>query len=268
MSGDDEDARLVAFVDGELEEPARVALEERLAVDPVLRQRLTRLQEGDRPFAAAFAALLDEAPVQRLETSLAAHIQRQERQPTSIRDSSRAQARWLGVAAAVVLFCAGVVIGRYGPSWSARAPEIASPSDDHEEDWRQAVAEYMALYTRDTFAMEPESQEQALAALGAKIGLSLTPERVALANLQFKGGQIFGFRGAPLAQFGYLDPATGPVLFCIIRDSEPDAAVKADNRGEFASASWARSGRGYMLIGRLPVNQVSELADTLEKRFF
>ncbi len=267
MNEDDEDARLVAFIDGELDERARAFLEERLAIDSVLRERLSRLQEGDRPFTAAFEALLDEAPVQRLEASLAKHIQRRERPPTSIRNSSTVRAGRFSIAAAVALFFAGIVVGRYGPSWPARTPEIALPSGDHDEDWRQAVAEYMALYTPDTFATEPELQENALAAKGEKVGLSLSSERVALANLEFKGVQIFGFRGSPLAQLGYLDPATGPILFCIIHDSEPDAAVTIETHGQFASASWAQSGRGYMLIGKLPVSQVSELADTLKKRF-
>jgi hypothetical protein len=97
--------------------------------------------------------------------------------------------------------------------------------------------------------------------------MALTPERIALANLQFKGAQIFSYDGAPLGQLGYLDPATGPVLFCIIRDAEADAPIKAETREGFAVASWARAGRGYMLIGRLPVNQMAELANSLERRF-
>ena len=51
MSTIDEDARLVAFIDGELDEGARAELEARLAIDPVLHERLARLQEGGRPFA-------------------------------------------------------------------------------------------------------------------------------------------------------------------------------------------------------------------------
>jgi anti-sigma factor RsiW len=125
----------------------------------------------------------------------------------------------------------------------------------------------MTLYTADTFATEPSSQEQQLVALGSKIDLALTPQRIALSNLQFKGAQIFAFRGAPLGQLGYVDPSTGPVLFCIIRNSEPDAAMEAQRRGGFAVASWSRGGRGYMLIGRLPTDQTAELAHSLEKRF-
>ena len=155
MNEDDEDAQIVAFIDGELDEPARAALEGRLAFDPVLRDRLMRLQEGGRPFAVAFEALLDRAPVGRLEAALAAHIQRQERPPMSVRNSLTTRAARLAAAAAVVVFCAGVAIGRYGPSLYAGSPESVAPAGDRDEDWRQAVAEYMTLYTPDTFATEP-----------------------------------------------------------------------------------------------------------------
>jgi anti-sigma factor RsiW len=57
------------------------------------------------------------------------------------------------------------------------------------------------------------------------------------------------------------------VLFCIIRDGEPDAAIQTDAREDLAVASWARGGRGYMLVGRLPVSRTADLADTLRQRF-
>jgi anti-sigma factor RsiW len=266
VNGDD-DALLVAFIDRELDESVRGAIEARLVADADFRARLALLQEGGRPFALAFQALLDEAPVERLQTFLAALIDRKERRPTPIRGSLASRAGRLGVAATVILFCTGILIGHYGPSWFARSPERATRTADHDDDWRQAVAEYMSLYTRDTFAMEPASQEIELTALSAKIDLALTPERVALAKLQFRGAQIFGFQGAALVQLGYVDPTTGPVLFCIIHNSEADAAMKAERRGGFALASWARAGRGYMLIGRLPRDQMADLAHSLETRF-
>jgi anti-sigma factor RsiW len=264
--GEDEDTLLVAFIDGELDEAARCALEARLTADPDLRERLARMLSGGRPFAPAFRALLDDAPVERLRSTLAAIVDVYEQRQMPVRRYGM-RARQLAAAAAIILFCAGLIAGRYGPRWPARSPEMATATSDREEDWRQAVAEYMTLYTTDTFATEPASQEKQLVALGSKIDLALTPQRVALANLQFKGAQIFAFQGAPLGQLGYVDPSTGPVLFCIIRNSESDAAMKAQQLGGFAVASWARGGRGYMLIGRLPTDQTAELAQSLEKRF-
>lgn len=266
MSGDDDDALLVAFIDKELEESARSALEARLAADADLRARLGLLRDGGRPFAPAFQALLDAAPVERLKASLAA-IEADDSADKPFRQPLTIYARRFGVAAAVILFCAGIVVGRVWPTGPAHSPQTAGLASDHDEDWRQAVAEYMNLYTADTFSTTAGSVDAGLSIIGAKVGLNLTPERVALEKLQFKGAQILDFHGDPLGQIGYVDRVTGPVLFCIIRNSEPDVGMKAERRGGFAVASWARAGRGYMLIGRLPVDQMAELADSLERRF-
>jgi anti-sigma factor RsiW len=172
----------------------------------------------------------------------------------------------VGVAAAVILFCVGLLAGRYTPSWLVPASQIAAP-DEQREDWRQAVAEYMSLYTSDTFAGKTSSQRDELAALGAKIGLALTLDRITLANLQFKDAQIFNYDGAPLGQLAYVEPGGGPVLFCVIRNLQPDAPIRMEKREGFTVASWAREGRGYMLIGRLPTDQVAALAESLTRRF-
>jgi anti-sigma factor RsiW len=74
MSGHSEEAQLVALIDGEFNEIARGALKARLAAGPDLRRFLGRLQDGGRPFASAFRALLDDAPVERLQPPLAALI--------------------------------------------------------------------------------------------------------------------------------------------------------------------------------------------------
>jgi anti-sigma factor RsiW len=264
MNAEDDDARLVALIDQELDEDARRGLEARLAVDPALRARLDQLREGGRSFASAFQAVLDAAPIERLKASIAAA-------EAIGRAGLPSRRRWtmrvsrFGVAAALVLFCAGIVISRV---WTTESPpQTTEPAGDRDEDWRQAVAEYMNLYTVDTFSTAAEPAIDGLAAVGAKVGVNLTPERVALAKMQFMGAQIFNFHGDQLGQLAYVDPTAGPVLFCIIGDSEPDAAMKAEKHENFSTASWARAGHGYMLIGRLPVGQIAELADSLERRF-
>ena len=266
MRAEDDDARLVAFIDGRLDESASAAFKLRLAADEELRARLAQLQAGGRPFAPAFEALLDEAPVARLRASLDA-LGRNGRNDSALRAPRGLRVGALGIAAGIVLFCAGLIGGRYGEAWFMPPSEIAEPASGQHEDWRQAVAEYMDLYTADTFSGETDSQQGALATVGAKVGLDLTPARIELSDLQFKGAQIFSYDGAPLGQLGYIDPATGPVLFCIIRDSEADAAMTTEKRQGFAVASWARAGRGYMLIGRLADDQIAALAASLEQRF-
>ena len=64
---------------------------------------------------------------------------------------------------------------------------------------------------------------------------------------------------------GYLDGAT-PVALCILRDGEADAPLASSSRDGFAVASWAQGGRGYMLIGKIPVERLTTLARSLKEK--
>jgi anti-sigma factor RsiW len=264
MNADDDDAALVAFIDGELDEPTRRTMEARLASETNLRERLALLQDGGRPFAAAFQTLLEQAPVARLKASLPNSDDAIGQSPA--RRSPMFRLSRLGAAAAIVLFGLGVAVGRLGPALLAPVGGEVT-AGDQQEDWRQAVAEYMALYTSDTFDAAGPAGEGELAAVGAKIGLTLNFDRIALNDVEFRDAQILNYEGAPLGELAYVDPASGPLLFCIIRNSEPDSGAKSENRRGFAVISWAKAGRGYMLIGRLPATRMAELADSLRRRF-
>jgi anti-sigma factor RsiW len=67
---DDDDASLIALVDGKLESEALDALTARLEAESELRARFERLAAGGLPFRAAFNAVLDEAPVARIQARL------------------------------------------------------------------------------------------------------------------------------------------------------------------------------------------------------
>ena len=64
------DLRLVAYLDGELDEAERRALEKELAEKPALRAELDRLAEGGLDSLAGYGALLDAAPTARLGAML------------------------------------------------------------------------------------------------------------------------------------------------------------------------------------------------------
>src|ERR1700722_714838 len=103
---DHDDARLVALLDGELDDEARAALEARFNAEPDLRARLRQFRDSERPFARAFQLLLDAAPVDRLSASLAGL----DKAPGVLRSRS---ARMVAAGlAAVLLFAAGMGVGR------------------------------------------------------------------------------------------------------------------------------------------------------------
>ena len=145
-----------------------------------------------------------------------------------------------GVAA--VLFIGGFAAGRFAPQWQPQ-PEAS----ENQDDWRHAVAQYMALYTADTLSDEPTdaaSQAASLKSLGERLGTALNPERIAVAGLPFKRSQLLSYDKAPLGQLAYLDPQAGPVLFCIIADSRPNARVSNAVIDGFATSSWAKEDAG------------------------
>jgi anti-sigma factor RsiW len=259
---DDKDAELVAFIDGRLDEVAREAVAAELARNPELRARYEQFAAGTLPFRAAFAAGLDEAPVARMQARLDA-----------IFGANGAVARWTplwtgAVAAGLALFVVAWAIGRYVPIGPSPPPSlVSSDSDRNRDDWREAVADYIALYSAETLTMVPSGGEGALPILSERLGLTLSPASVALPDMTFKRAQMLSYEGAPLGQIAYLDEANRPAAFCIIRNGETDAPVTTVQRDGLAVASWAQGGRGYIVLGHFSAQRARELAETIATRF-
>ena len=252
---DDDNALLTGLVDNQLDEPQKRALRARLQADASLRARLAEIEAGGRPFGAAFDLLLDEAPMATLSASLEAADRSAPKAPGgAFWRSTRAIAAGLGIA----VFLAGFGLGRLAPQWV------------REEDWRDAVAEYASLYTPKTFAnaqTDEAGRAAELKSLSAALDVSLTPDKLKLDDLALKGAFALAYDGAPLGQFAYIEASGAPVLFCIIADKRADAPPANETRQKFALTTWARDGRGYMVIAQLPAARVAGIAGRLAQRF-
>jgi anti-sigma factor RsiW len=158
----------------------------------------------------------------------------------------------------------GVLVA--GGAWLAWS---LAPRPDNG-DWRDAVVEYVRLYTPDTFAaLNPDRalEEAELRALGAKVGSNLIPENVDLPGLAFKAAMIFAYDGAPLGEIAYVDAKGRPVMFCVMSGIGEDALALSEKRENVSFTAWSRGGHGYMVVGALPPERIANLAATLEKRF-
>lgn len=258
---------LVAYIDGALDAGPRAALERRLAGDAALRERLDELTAGGRDFAGAFALLLDAAPADRLAAGLA----RVEAEARARLAARQAAARWraLQIAAAIVLFAAGAAVGLLIADVAGE--RLAAPVEVAEEqtNWRAAVAEYLTLYTSETLSAMPEDEAlkaKELAAVGGKLQLDLTPENVAVAGATLKRTQLYSFHDMPLAQISYLSPSEGPLAFCVIVNGKPDHDPAFEVREGFNIVYWNKDGRGFLVIGRAPRDDLERLAGTLRTR--
>jgi len=247
------DEELTAYLDDELEADARTALDRRLAEDPALQARLAALDAG-RPPAEPFDLLIEAAPGDRLEAMLAAA------------EAPAKPARGVllrAIAAALALVVLGGVIG-FLLARSVTPVEIAGTPN-----WREAVADYVALYTPETFALapaDPEAYAPRLKAVGDGLGLALSPQAVALSGLDLKGALLFKYEGKPLGQVAYLSTEYGPVAFCIIRNGREDAPPAFEERQGLNVVFWNTGGLGYLVIGAVPRERLENFAETLSGR--
>ena len=246
----DDDAELVALIDNELDESRRTALLARLAADERLRQRYEELRQTGAPLAASLDELLGQAPLARLRAALP--VDSPVRQP-------RIALRGLAAGIAIAILAAGAA------AWVALSLGLLR----ERQDWRTAVVEYTNLYTNETFSpLNPDASLQAieLSALGARVGVNLTPESVALPGLRFTVAFMLSYNGAPLGVVAYVDPSGAPVALCIIANDAPDAPMRSERRDNLSLAWWSRGGRSRLVIGRIPEERAVALAQTLEKR--
>ncbi|MCB8822508.1 anti-sigma factor family protein [Microvirga rosea] len=262
------DEELVAYLDGELTSDTYGRMVRYLAIDHDLQRRLILLSGGQRPFREAFALLLEQAPQANLKATLASLPG-----PVGSSEVVRSPRGWGNTAKAMVagllLFMAGLGAGWLAPALNQRLWEQASDEGASADNWRQAVAEYLTLFTAETLAVIPDipaAQEQELAAVGNRVGLKLSPQMISLPNLSFKRAQFLEYDNKPLGQLVYLEPGNGPVALCITADVTSGTDYQTEQRQGFNIVYWSRGRYNFMLIGHMPASRLQEYAGVLSYR--
>ena len=104
-------------------------------------------------------------------------------------------------------------------------------------------------------------------AVSAKVGVDLTPDKVAVPGLRYRTAFNFSYDGAPLAEIAYTEAGGAPVLFCVIANGKPDAPPRAVAREGLSYVTWSRGGKSYMFVAHMPEQRIADLAQTLAARF-
>jgi anti-sigma factor RsiW len=256
------DADLTAFLDGELEPGAMDRVRQELGRDPGLEARLDMLRAGDRPFASAFEPLLREAPVERLQSMLAAL----NAPPIEPRHRPARFGRRRMVAIAAVLVCFFVV----GVA-ADRVLHLGLPFGElfwDAGEWREAVADDFSQVSQTSLAnsADPQAQGRELDAVAAMLGVAIDPQQVALPRAEIRQARILNYEGTSVGQIAYLDPDFGPMALCIMRSNEGETPLRTEARAGFNIAYWAGEGLAYMLIGKNPAPDLEEMARSLATR--
>ena len=238
------DEDLTAYLDAESDPATRRQIAAALADDAELRQRLNAMQFPRDAVKSAFDDLLVAAPAMPALTPL----------PASLHRGGWPRAL-MAMAACLVI---GVTVGTGLTKW------YSQPGG-----WKSYVAAYQSLYVNGTLSVVQDSESDAglrLAALGEILGKDLGPAQTDTV-LEFKRGQLLGFRGHPLVQLAYLTPLGEPVALCIMRaKGASDSAVTTTELEGMAGAQWERDGLAYLLIGGSDSALIKDAADRLAAR--
>lgn len=244
------DEQLVAYLDHELDPQQRQRIDQWVRSEPAIAARLEQLRAGDAPFKAAFDAMLDDAPNERLQAML--------KGLPSSQAPTLSRRRLLAVAASFTV--AGVVADRLFMGWRHAASD---------QGWRASVAEYMALYTPqtlDNLSTDPKVYAAQLTAVGMQLGLTLEPNAVSLPGATFCRAQILDYDGVPIGQLTYLDPRHGPLALCITPRTDGAEGMTSEQRRGMNVVYWANPSHGFMLIGRNPFEDLQIMARSVERR--
>ncbi|OPA91737.1 transcriptional regulator [Pseudomonas fluorescens] len=243
------DELLVAYLDGELDTQQHQLLADQIQTDPDLAARLEALHCADLPFKTAFDSVLHQAPDERLQAML-------KTLPTT---QTAAFSRRGFLSAAASFAVAGVLADRLFMSW---------PRTESGQGWRASVAEYMALYTPQTLenlSTDPASHLAQLSAVGAQLGLPLSPDAVNLPGAEFRRAQILDYDGVLIGQLTYLDPRHGPLALCITASKKAAQPITTEQRRGMNVVFWSNPSHAFMLIGRNPLEDLQIMAGSVEK---
>lgn len=236
MTLDVTDETLTAYLDGELSEPERAEVEEALATDPTLSERLHDLEIPLQEMRGAFDQLLSNAP------------ELPEVAPPARRGFS-------AVALIAAVFVGAAVSGVFG----------VMQQSDPLSDWKMAVANYQVLYVPETIAVSAPSAEatvERLEQLSEVLGRDLTAAQSA-EGLEFRRGQILGLDNTPLIQLAYAGDNDRPFALCITRVDEGAYAPTSEKLAGLAAAHWVEDGYGYLIIGGDDLGFVQGIAQSL-----
>jgi hypothetical protein len=252
------DEMLVAFLDGELDSDKRRQVEKLIESDDAVAERVRFLDSSSLPFREAFDPLLGKAPKAKLDAMLDEILP-----AVPVPQQASGWTRRGFLAAAIGFIAVGIAVDR-----TFLGVQSSLHDDQDGSDWRSVVAQYMSLYTSDTLGSGPVDvavQTEQLRGVGAKLGLTLTPERVQLPGTTLKRAQMLAYDGKALGQITYLDAAQAPMALCIVQSSKGAKAPDSEHRHGMNVVYWSNDTHAFMLIGHEPLDDIKTMSDRLRQ---
>lgn len=242
-----DDITLNAYVDGQIDEADRRAVEAWLAEHPEDAARVRDYRMQNAGLHELFDGVLDEP----LPPALA--------EAAEGRRTSRPAARgWMRIAAAIALFALGGLSG-----WGLRGVEPEGLGAGEPGFVKRAVGAHIVYVSEVRHPVEVAADQEThlVGWLSKRLGTPLRAPKLASLGFTLVGGRLLPDEGTPAAQFMYED-ASGRRVTCYVRasrDREDTAFRFVSDRG-VSAFYWVDAPLSYALIAEMPKDALLPVA--------
>ncbi|MCK7340103.1 hypothetical protein SJ090_13580 [Enterobacter cloacae] len=249
------DEAIVAWIDGEMSPADAQQFAARLKSDARLSARTAELMKSNQDYARAFTAMLDDAPLAKMQARLDALPE-----PPSV--TSAGVSRRALIAASLSFLLVGAGAGR----WLSPATGAV----DENAHIRDLEAQYMSLYSAETL-LDMDSAlpvlQRGLQRAAQDIGLQLQASQLILRGAELKMVRMLRYETTSIAQIAWIHADFGPMALCISPTGQATtAALQQEQRHDMNLAWWHHAGYQFVLIGRNPPSQLQINAEQLQRQ--
>lgn len=248
------DEAIVAWIDSEMCRADAQQFEEQLRHDEHLSGRTAGLMKSNQDYPGAFAGLLDEAPLEKMQGSLAAL-------PEPKSDAPAGVSRRALIAASVSFLMVGSGLGYL--LRPAFAPE------DENGHIRDLEAQYMSLYSVETL-LDMDSAtpvlQRGLERAAQDIGVKLQLSQLSLQGAELKMVRMLRYETTSIAQIAWISADYGPMALCISPvEEKTTASLQQEKRHSMNLVWWQDAGYQFVVIGRNPPSHLRRNAEQLQR---
>lgn len=252
------EAELHAWLDGELPEPRRAAVERHLADHPEEALRFERYRVQRALLGQSFGPLIDQPVPERLAPPFTARVPSPDHGHEHGRGWGRGRLWALGIAASLLVFVAG---GAGGWWLRDRAGGRADPLSTAFLADAVAAHRVFTVEVRHPVEIGVDQEAHLVSWLSKRIGRPMRCPKVTKGGYALMGGRLLADTDGPVALYMYED-AAGRRITLYIRPS-PDAAGTAFRFAQtdgLRALYWRDNGLALAVTGDLDRATLSDIA--------
>jgi anti-sigma factor RsiW len=261
------DDRLIAYLDGELDDAERAEIALWLERDADLRQRAAELGESAALLRTAFDEVLREPLPDRLvaaargETSAESDkvVDFAAARDTRLKRVVVDRRWWIGAAAAAAI--TGLMIG-VGIGPNVRLQPVANNTPPNNPELiADAFPDNLAGYYKRLVTVNPGEA----AAPFDKLPQNFPQPNLKPWGLEYQGARFVMIEGQPAMQLLYTtdNKSLGPVVIVIANSTKPDMSVEFKNSGDVNVLRWRHHGHAYAIAGTTNFNYLWNIHNDL-----